>query len=254
MPPLGPFRVIRPKTTIFRQSCLSMAVVGPLSLSWAKLWASRGYAAIAMDLGGRGPNKAVSLTDGGPGQGDDVKFGAIDQPITDQWTYHAVANVIRAHSLIRSFKEAMRRKQPLRALAGVVTSLVLWRGLTIVSRPRCPSMVADFFTRTCHGLTSSRLMTPENKSKWVQLWDPSQYVGSASMPMLFINGGNDFAYPPDSHAKTYALIRSPKNIRIVPNLPHGHIFDSPKAVEVFIKYHLASGIPLARISALKHWR
>ena len=69
-----------------------------------KLWATRGYAAIAMDLGGCGPN-GKRLADGGPDQGDDIKFRAIDQPITDQWTYHAVANVILAHSLIRSFPE-----------------------------------------------------------------------------------------------------------------------------------------------------
>jgi cephalosporin-C deacetylase-like acetyl esterase len=71
---------------------------------WAELWAKRGYAAIAMDLAGCGPDRK-RLADGGPGQSDKEKFGAIDQPSKDQWTYHAVTNVILAHSLIRSFKE-----------------------------------------------------------------------------------------------------------------------------------------------------
>jgi cephalosporin-C deacetylase-like acetyl esterase len=219
--------------------------------SWTKLWASRGYAAIAMDLGGRGPNKAVSLTDGGPGQGDEVKFGAIDQPITNQWPYHAVANVIRAHSLIRSFKEVDAEKTAITGISwgGYLTCIVA--GLDHRFKAAVPIYGCGFLHDNSVWLNQFRQMTPENKSKWVQLWDPSQYVGSASMPMLLINGGNDFAYPPDSHAKTYALIRSPKNIRIVPDLPHGHIFGRPKAVEVFIKHHLASGIPLARISALE---
>jgi hypothetical protein len=38
-------------------------------------------------------------------------------------------------------------------------------------------------------------MSPENRANWINRWDPSIYVGSASMPMLFVNGGKDFAYP-----------------------------------------------------------
>ncbi len=45
---------------------------------WAELWAKRGYAAIAMDLAGCGPD-GKRLADGGPSQDDDVKFGQIDQ-------------------------------------------------------------------------------------------------------------------------------------------------------------------------------
>lgn len=79
---------------------------------WAELWAKRGYAAIAMDLAGYRPHEGVNqhqrenrtrLEEGGPDQGDDEKFGSVDKDPAEQWPYHAVANVIRAHSLIRSF-------------------------------------------------------------------------------------------------------------------------------------------------------
>jgi cephalosporin-C deacetylase-like acetyl esterase len=70
---------------------------------WAKLWASSGYAAIAMDLSGKGPD-GKRLADGGPDQSDVTKFRT-DEAATDQWTYHSVAAVIRAHSLLRSFPE-----------------------------------------------------------------------------------------------------------------------------------------------------
>ena len=71
------------------------------------------------------------------------------------------------------------------------------------------------------------------------------YVGSAGMPMLFVNGGQDFAYPPDSHARTCALVKAPgKNIRFSPKLRHGHIFARPKAVEVFIDHYLKGGLAL----------
>ena len=65
---------------------------------WAALWADRGYAAIAMDLSGRGPD-GKRLPDGGPEQSDDEKFR--DFAEADQmWSYHAVAAAVRAHSFL----------------------------------------------------------------------------------------------------------------------------------------------------------
>ena len=42
------------------------------------------------------------------------------------------------------------------------------------------------------------------------------------MPVFFINGTNDFAYPLDSYAKTYGLVKSERDFRITVNMPHGH--------------------------------
>lgn len=215
---------------------------------WAELWAKRGYAAIAMDLAGNGP-EGQRLEDGGPGQGDDVKFGQIEQPATDQWTYHAVADVILAHSLIRSFPEVDPDRTAITGISwgGYLTCIV--SGLDNRFKASVPVYGCGFLADNSCWLHQFETMTPENKAKWVQLWDPSMYVGSATMPMLFVNGGKDFAYPPDSHAKTYALVKSPKNLRFTPELPHGHIFDSPKAIEVFIEQNLKEGTPLPQIAA-----
>ena len=83
---------------------------GSAFVRWVKLWSSRGYAAISMDTCG-----AVS----GNAYGDEQKghvrhawagpagwggFDKTDDPVKDQWTYHAVAAVVRAHSLLRSFQ------------------------------------------------------------------------------------------------------------------------------------------------------
>src|SRR5436190_14384667 len=76
--------------------------------AWAKLYASRGYAAIAMDLSGNWqPDRKnrERLPDGGPNADDGTKFENPDLPDRDRWTYHAVADVLLAHSLIRSFPE-----------------------------------------------------------------------------------------------------------------------------------------------------
>lgn len=80
---------------------------------WVTLWARRGYAAIAMDLAGSRPDTeatkpgaVVRLPDGGPGQSHDDTFDTLATPaVDDDWPYHAVANVIRVHSLLRSLPD-----------------------------------------------------------------------------------------------------------------------------------------------------
>jgi len=211
---------------------------------WARLWAGRGYAAIAMDLGGCGPDRK-RLKDGGPDQGDKTKFGAIDKPVKDQWTYHAVANVILAHSLIRSFPEVDAGRTAVTGISwgGYLTCIV--SGLDNRFKAAVPVYGCGYLHENSVWLNQFKKMSPEHRAKWVRLWDPSMYVGSAAMPMLFVNGGRDFAYPPDSHARTFALVKAPgKNIRFSPNLRHGHIFHRPKAIEVFIEHYLKGGVAL----------
>jgi cephalosporin-C deacetylase-like acetyl esterase len=217
---------------------------------WAKLWASRGYAAIAMDLSGNGPDKK-HLDDGGPKQADGVIFGSMDQPVTDQWTYHSVANVILAHSLIRSFPEVDSNRTAITGISwgGYLTCIVA--GLDDRFKAAVPVYGCGFLHENSAWLSRFEAMSDEDRAKWIQFWDPSQYVGSAAMPMLFANGGMDFAYPPDSHAKTFALVKSPKNLHFVPNLKHGHVFDRPEAIEVFIAHHLKQGAPLAKVTSVK---
>jgi len=210
---------------------------------WAKLWAKRGYAAISMDLGGCGPKKR--LEDGGPDQSDKTKFGAVAGPDKDQWTYHAVANVILAHSLIRSFDEVDADRTALTGISwgGYLTCIV--SGLDNRFKAAVPVYGCGFLHENSVWLSRFKGMSAENRAKWVRLWDPSMYVGSAAMPMLFVNGGKDFAYPPDSHAKTCGLVKAPgKNIRFSPALRHGHFFDRPKAIEVFIDHYLKGGVAL----------
>lgn len=213
---------------------------------WVELWASRGYAAIAMDLAGNGPDKK-RLSDGGPGQGHDMKFDQIEKPLTEQWTYHAVANVIRAHSLIRSFPEVDPDRTAITGISwgGYTTCIV--SGLDNRFKASVPVYGCGFLDENSCWMPIFEKMSNENRSKWVKLWDPSQYTGSAAMPMLFVNGGQDFAYPPDSHAKTYGLVQTEKFLDFTPALPHGHIFDKPKSIEVFIDSKLNGGVPLAKI-------
>ncbi|MCJ7806160.1 MAG: alpha/beta fold hydrolase [Clostridia bacterium] len=214
---------------------------------WAELWARRGYAAIAMDLAGCGPERK-RLADGGPGQSDEEKFGVIDQPSQDQWTYHAVANVILAHSLIRSFKEVDASRTAVTGISwgGYLTCIVA--GLDNRFKAAVPVYGCGFLHENSVWLNLFAKMTPQQKDRWIHLWDPSMYVGSAVMPVFFVNGTNDFAYPLDSYAKTYGLVKGKRNFRITINMPHGHQQGwAPKEIGLFIDQYLNGGIPPAAI-------
>lgn len=206
---------------------------------WAKLWASRGYAAIAMDLAGCGPD-GKPMTNGGPGQGHDMKFGTIDLPVTEQWSFHAVANVVKAHSLIRSFDAVDPNRIGLTGISwgGYLTCIVA--GVDNRFKAASPVYGCGFLHDNSTWLGEFAKMSQQQKNKWVRLWDPSAYVPKISMPVLFVNGGKDFAYPPDSYAKTYDAVPNSvyRNMHFVPDLPHGHIFDKPKCIEVFFDHQL----------------
>ena len=137
-----------------------------------------------------------------------MKFGLIDQLAQDQWTYHAVADAILAHSLLRSFKEVDARRTAVTGISwgGYLTCIVA--GLDNRFKAAVPVYGCGFLHENSVWLPQFEKMTPEQRDKWVRLWDPSMYIGSAAMPVLFINGTNDFAYPLDSYAKTYGLVKA----------------------------------------------
>jgi hypothetical protein len=200
-----------------------------------------------MDLAGCGAERK-RLPDGGPDQSDDTKFGKIDSPVTEQWTYHAVANVIRAHSLIRSFDEVDRKRTAVTGISwgGYLTCIVA--GLDSRFKAAVPVYGCGFLHEHSVWLPQFEEMTAGQRQKWVQLWDPSQYVGSAMMPVFFVNGTNDFAYWLESYARTYQLVQGERNLCITVRMPHGHEAGwAPKEIGLFVDEQLVGGIPLAKM-------
>lgn len=214
---------------------------------WAELWAKRGYAAIAMDLAGCGEGRK-RLPDGGPNQGHREKFAAIDESLDNQWSYHAVANVVRGHSLLRSFAGVDIKRVALTGISwgGYLTCIVA--GVDDRFKVAMPVYGCGFLRdNSAWKVGEFGKMTPAQSDKWHRLWDPSRYIGSAKMPVMFLNGTNDFAYPMDSYARTCALVQGEKNYSIQLRMRHGHIFDFPEFF-VFIDQYILNGTPMPVVS------
>ncbi|MFN5799029.1 MAG: alpha/beta hydrolase family protein [Planctomyces sp.] len=214
---------------------------------WALHWANRGYAALAMDLAGHGPDGR--LPDGGPDQSDETKFRPFaDSEAREIWSYHAVAAVIRGHSLLAAQPDVDANRIGITGIS--------WGGyLTCLAASLDDRLKVAVPVYGCGFLADNSVwtqprfnpMTPDLRQRWVRNFDPSSYLAQVRCPILFLNGTNDFAYPMDSYRKCCRLV--PEDLRtvsIIPRLPHGHIWTFPE-VDAFIDSCLKNGQKLARI-------
>lgn len=224
---------------------------------WVKLWNSRGYAAIAMDLcgcipvGTYGNWKRHDL--GGP-PGWDASFGQLDDPINEQWTYQAVSAIALAHSLIRSYPEIDADQIGVTGISwgGYLTCVV--SGVDSRFRFAAPVYGCGYLGDNSAWLPAFEKLGAERAGVWLRQWDPAEYLPNSKMPMLWVNGTNDFAYPMDSWQKSYRLAKGPRTLCLRVRMPHGHgpAGENPEEIRVFADAILRGGKPLAQIIEQGH--
>ena len=222
---------------------------------WAMHWAARGYIALAMDTAGQGPD-GKRHADAGPDQGDNVKFQEFtDAQAREQWSYHAVAAVLRGHGLLNSLPGVDRERVAITGISwgGYLTCLVA--GLDPKLKAAVPVYGCGFLGDNSYWRDRSLAgLTAESRQRWLKLFDPSQVIKSAACPMFFLNGTHDFAYPPDSYRKTFSLVpREKVTLSVRVDLDHGHIWTFNE-VDAFIDNALQPGperLPLVRLGAIQ---
>ena len=221
---------------------------------WATLWAKRGYAAIAMDLAGCGPNRQ-RLPDGGPPQDDSAKFrNFTDAEANQMWTYHAVAAAIRGHSLLASLEEVDPNRTGVTGISwgGYLTCIIA--GVDDRFKVAVPVYGCGFLHENSVWLPRFAEMKPEQRDRWVRLFDPSNYLSGVRCPILFMNGTNDFAYPLDSYQKSYRRVpgQALVDLRIEVRMPHGHAEGwNPKEIGIYVDSIVKGGDPLPRLGPMK---
>lgn len=216
---------------------------------WVLEWAKKGYAAIAMDLSGNQPlpvdeqenpwaSKGTRLVAGGPKQDDVHKFFRLYEPFSEQWQFHSISNIIRAHSLIRSFSEVNNDKTAITGISwgGYLTNLA--SGVDHRFAAAVPVYGAGFLHEGSVWDRQFDSLGIDGTKRWVELWDPSSYVGNSTMPMLFVNGTNDFAYFVENWQRTANLAKDAQ-FSMIPELKHSHLHGAvPGEIYNFISHHL----------------
>ncbi len=207
--------------------------------TWTRLWLERGYAVITFDACGAIPlrtaveGKKWQRHDAGgpPGWGG---WDQMEEAREDQWTYHAVADAILAHSLLRAVPEVDPERIGVTGISwgGYLTSILA--GVDQRFKFAVPVYGCGFTNE--HGFAGSvEKLGPENAARWMQWWDPSSYLAAATMPILWVNGTNDFAYTMNAWQKSYRLPQSSHTLCLRPRMPHGHgpAGEGPKEIHVF---------------------
>jgi dienelactone hydrolase len=229
---------------------------------WVRLWAERGYAALAMDLAGRGPGRErlTALgnpaepdpflhSHGGPDQTDTEKFGPFDEnSIRDMWSYHAVAAVIRGHSLLASLPEVDGNRTGITGISwgGYLTCIVA--GLDDRFKAAVPVYGCGFLHENSVWLPRFASMEPDQRTRWVENFDPSRYLPGVRCPILFVNGTNDFAYPLDSYRKSYRAVPGERQLCVTVRMPHSHPAGwKPVEIGLFVDSVIRDGLPLPRL-------
>jgi cephalosporin-C deacetylase-like acetyl esterase len=214
---------------------------------WVKLWAGAGYAALSIDLLGCGPNTAP-LPTGGP----QVSYQSLGGPDTDyldfDWNYHAVAKVILAHSLLMDFKEVDPNRTAMEgnSLGGQIACVVA----SLDNRFKAAVSVYGCGYLYENGLFADKLakMQEAQRNKWIQSFDPSNYLSSITIPMLFVTGATDWCYPLDIYVKSYRLVKGSRNICMFPFLFHGGSGYLVKEMPMFIGHYCRNSAPLPTLS------
>jgi dienelactone hydrolase len=225
---------------------------GTAFAEWATLWAKRGYAALAMDLAGCGPERR-RLPDGGPDQKHDQKFAPFtDEQYGHMWTYHAVAAVVRGHSLLASRPEVDAERIGITGISwgGYLTCIVT--GIDDRLKVSVPVYGCGFLDENSAWLGIFEKMEGAERRRWVRLFDPSRYLPGVTCPILFAGGTNDFAYPLDSYQNSYRLVPGRVDLRIEVRMRHSHPHGwAPKEIGLFVDSVLRGSDPLARLGPMQ---
>lgn len=214
---------------------------------WVRMWVRRGYAAICVDTCGTLPvqlpgKEWLPNPDGGPhGWG---RVEAADEPERDQWTYHAVAALMRSHSFLRS-------------LPGVDADAIGCTGVSWGGFLACILAAADHrlkfsvpvygcgFNQEPGGLTAGHPLS----ETWAALWDASSFLPFVRCPMLWVDGTNDHAFSLDRVRRSAALAPVPHAFSTHLRMNHGHgaAGEGPREILAFADHFLRGGADIVRV-------
>ena len=237
---------------------------GTAFAEWVKYWNAKGYAALALDTEGQVPVKTTGAKPywqsidglnlpwaGGPKNPacDGTPFGDYQQPLQDQWLYHAVADSLLAVSLLASHPEVDTNRIGIVGISwgSVICSIVggIDQRLAFV----VPQYIGGNLKlgNVWYGYMKNHPATFR--------WNPANFYAHAKSKAswLWINGINDkYGLPPMTTA-SWRETGTNSWVTLLPTQGHGHIWieTGPNAVREI--YAFADSVtrgtkPLARIT------
>ncbi len=216
---------------------------------WVEKWAAEGYAAIAMDLSGMGPD-GKKLVNAGADQSNENKFEKLEKgDIKDVWSYQAVAAGILAHSFLLNQPEVDPSRTCVTGISwgGYLTCIV--GSLDNRFKAAVPVYGCGFYDESDVFKISLAAISGESRQKWMHYFDPSTYLPFARAQFCFVNGNKDRFYNVIPYNKTYNLVpESQRTVMLIPDMKHSHQWGwEPHEIRYFTESVLNGKTPLTKI-------
>lgn len=189
---------------------------------WAKLWASRGYVAIAPDFNAQeiAGGKVLSNPKGGP-----VGYGSItDFKSENPWAYYSVASATKAIDILVGTKCVNSEKIAVQGISwGGFLSLIL---CGVDNRIKALSVVysSAFISDSQWGKDRGiKEFSEEDLKIYDGFIDPQSYLKDINCPVIFSAGCDDGAFTMKNRMKTACAIKSVKAYSFRRHYVHGHV-------------------------------
>ena len=192
---------------------------------WVTKWNQHGFAAISIAVEGQTDQAKPNAKRGNRWQRHEWAgpsrvgiFADSDEPLEDQWIYHAVADTVLANSLLRSLPEIDADKIGVMGISwgGVVTSTVIGiddRFAFAIPTYGCGHLF-DADNQWGRALGGNRL--------YREVWDPMVRMEHARMPVLWLSWPKDSHFPLDCQAACYRAMPGPRMVALIMGMGHSH--------------------------------
>lgn len=215
---------------------------------WVRIWNERGYAAIAMDLEGHAPIPNTPWA--GPARVG--VFHDANLPLANQWMYHAVADIMLAHSWLAAQPGVDAKKIGVTGISwgGVLSSLVA--GVDARFKFAAPVYGCGFLYDSGGFFGKSLREADPVAFADRRKWDPANYFPATPMPMLWVNGDADPHFSVDITSRSHQAVPGRSFLSIHPAMPHSHPPgwqpESVPEIYAFADHLLKRGAPLPVIT------
>ncbi len=224
---------------------------------WVQKWNDHGFAAISMDLEGHipmrrpGENKGTRISSPYPGISRVGVFGDFEKPVEEQWYYHAVAQVILAHSLIRSFPEVNPEQTGITGISwgGTLTSTNM--GVDKRYKFAIPVYGCGFLPDS-DGHQGDAIESGKQTRVVNKFFDASAYFSNVNIPTLWVNGTNDKHFSMPATQESSRSVKGPATLRFKLRMKHGHYPGwEPEEIYAFARSVVLEGDPLIQLGKPK---
>lgn len=204
---------------------------------WIKKWNERGYAAISMDTTGFFPTKPIPHLYEGFAEGlkreltppfneegytvapNNSEMSDTDLPVDSQWMYHAVAQVILAHNILRSDDRVDSSKIGISGISwgSVITSIAI--GYDTRFAFAIP-IYGSGYLGSGYGF-----VCPNFRRTSAVTWLAEKRFSGVNMPIMWLCWNDDCAFSINSNSMSYfdARENNPNNcLSMLHNMYHSH--------------------------------